>query len=57
MSIDQAAAMLGIGRARLRAVPVDAHFRMRPDALEAAIVADRESGLRPSRSSPTVARS
>ena len=39
--------MLGIGRARFARGPVDAHFRMRPDALEAAIVADRESGLRP----------
>ena len=47
LSIDQAAAMLGIGRANLRAVPVDAHFRMRPEALEAAVVADRGNGLRP----------
>ena len=47
MSIDQAVAMLGIGRANLRAVPVDAHFRMRPDALAAAIAADRDNGLRP----------
>jgi len=47
MSIDQAAAMLGIGLDNLRAVPVDADFRMRPEALEAAIAADRESGLRP----------
>jgi glutamate/tyrosine decarboxylase-like PLP-dependent enzyme len=47
VSIDQAAAVLGIGRANVRAVAADARFRMRPDALEAAIAADRERGLRP----------
>jgi aromatic-L-amino-acid/L-tryptophan decarboxylase len=47
MSIDRAAAMLGIGRANLRSVPVDDGFRMRPDALKAAVAADRATGLRP----------
>jgi glutamate/tyrosine decarboxylase-like PLP-dependent enzyme len=47
MSIDQAVAMLGIGRANLRSIPVDAEFRMRPEDLAAAIEADRGSGLRP----------
>ncbi|HEY2947453.1 MAG TPA: aminotransferase class V-fold PLP-dependent enzyme [Micromonosporaceae bacterium] len=46
LSIDQAAAVLGIGRANVRAVPVDERFRMRPDALETAVAADREHGLR-----------
>jgi len=47
MSIDKAVALLGIGCHNLCAVPVDADFRMRPDALEAAISADERQGRRP----------
>jgi aromatic-L-amino-acid decarboxylase len=47
MSIDQAVALLGIGRVGLRAVPVDDGFRMRPDALAEAIEDDLRGGLRP----------
>ena len=44
MSVPKALALLGLGRANLRLVPVDKRFRMRPDALEAAIVEDRRAG-------------
>lgn len=44
MSIPKAVALLGIGRKNLRLIAVDDKFRMRPDALQAAIVADREAG-------------
>jgi glutamate/tyrosine decarboxylase-like PLP-dependent enzyme len=37
----------GMGRARLRRIPVDAQFRMDPAALEQAIEADLAAGLRP----------
>ncbi len=47
MSVPKAIAMLGIGRANLRFIPVDDEFRMRIDALEAAIAADRRGGLLP----------
>jgi glutamate/tyrosine decarboxylase-like PLP-dependent enzyme len=47
MSIDQAVALLGIGRVGLRAVPVDDRFRVRPDALAATIEEDLRRGLRP----------
>jgi len=47
LSIDQAVALLGIGRVGLRAVPVDDGFRMRPDALAEAIEDDLRRGLRP----------
>ncbi|RWD12196.1 MAG: aminotransferase class V-fold PLP-dependent enzyme [Mesorhizobium sp.] len=47
MSIAKAVALLGIGRANLRLVPVDDQFRMRPDALQAAIAADRAAGRIP----------
>src|SRR5689334_3852972 len=39
--------LLGIGNAGLRIIPIDEHHRMRLDALEAAIVADRATGMRP----------
>ena len=38
---------LGIGRAGLRRIPVDDAYRMRVDALEAAIAEDRAAGRRP----------
>jgi glutamate/tyrosine decarboxylase-like PLP-dependent enzyme len=47
MSINKAVALLGIGRRNLRIVPSGDDFRMRPDALAAAIAADRAAGKRP----------
>jgi aromatic-L-amino-acid decarboxylase len=47
MSIGKAAALLGVGRENLRHISVDAQFRMRMDALEDAIVADRRAGRTP----------
>jgi aromatic-L-amino-acid decarboxylase len=46
-SIDKAAMTLGIGRANVVHVPVDAAFRMRVDALATAIEHDRVAGHRP----------
>ena len=46
MSVPKALALLGVGRANLRLVPVDDRFRMRPDALQAAIGEDRQAGRR-----------
>ena len=46
-SIEKAAMTLGIGRDNVVRVPADGDFRMRVDALEAAIVADRAAGHRP----------
>jgi glutamate/tyrosine decarboxylase-like PLP-dependent enzyme len=47
MSIPKALALLGIGRANLRLIPVDDGLEMRTDALEAAISADRHAGKTP----------
>jgi aromatic-L-amino-acid/L-tryptophan decarboxylase len=47
MSISKAAALLGLGRANLRLIPVDAEFRMESDALSALIRQDRSAGKRP----------
>jgi aromatic-L-amino-acid decarboxylase len=46
-SIEKGAIAIGIGQNNVRKVAVDAEFRMRPDALEAAVERDRASGLRP----------
>lgn len=46
-SIRKAAMLAGFPSDRVRAVPVDARFRMSIDALRAAVRADRERGLRP----------
>jgi aromatic-L-amino-acid/L-tryptophan decarboxylase len=46
-SIEKGAIAIGIGQKNVRKVAVDAEFRMRPEALEAAIERDRASGLRP----------
>jgi aromatic-L-amino-acid decarboxylase len=45
--VDKAAAILGIGLHNVRRVPVDDHYQMRCDALEAMIGADRAAGLDP----------
>ena len=46
MSIPKAVAMLGLGRANLRLIPVDENLRIDVSALEAAIARDRDSGRR-----------
>ncbi len=46
MSIPKALALLGLGRKNLRLVPVDAEWRMRPEALEQAIAEDLAAGRR-----------
>jgi aromatic-L-amino-acid decarboxylase len=46
-SLDKAAKIAGIGSANLRAIPVDGHFAMRPDALAAQITRDRAAGKIP----------
>jgi aromatic-L-amino-acid/L-tryptophan decarboxylase len=46
-SIDKACMTLGLGRASLVRVATNDRFELRPDALEAAIAADRAAGLRP----------
>ena len=46
-SIEKAVKIGGLGRENLRLVAVDADFAMRPDALAAAIAADRAAGHRP----------
>jgi glutamate/tyrosine decarboxylase-like PLP-dependent enzyme len=45
MSVPKALAALGTGRANLRLIPVDGAFRMRTDALAAAIERDRRAGI------------
>jgi aromatic-L-amino-acid decarboxylase len=47
-SVEKGVAVAGIGRDNLRATAVDGAFAMRPDALAAAIAADRSAGKRPS---------
>lgn len=46
-SVEKAAVVLGIGGDNCVRIPVDAQFRMRPDALREAIARDRRAGLRP----------
>lgn len=46
-SIDKAAVAAGIGLANVRHLPCDERFRMRPEALDAAIRADRHAGRTP----------
>lgn len=46
-SIDKAVILLGLGHRALRKVPADDRFRMRVDALGAAMTEDRESGITP----------
>lgn len=47
MSISKGIALLGLGRANLRLVPVDSEFRMRTDALGKMIQQDKAAGKRP----------
>lgn len=46
-SIEKAGIVLGLGRAGVRKIPVDAEFRMDVDALRRAIAEDRAAGWRP----------
>jgi aromatic-L-amino-acid decarboxylase len=46
-SVDKAVILLGLGHASLRRVEADAAFRMRPEALAAALDEDRQRGVRP----------
>jgi glutamate/tyrosine decarboxylase-like PLP-dependent enzyme len=46
-SVVKAVEMLGLGREALRLLPVDADYRLKLDALEAAIAADRREGRHP----------
>jgi aromatic-L-amino-acid decarboxylase len=46
-SVEKAAITLGMGQRNVIKIPVDAEFRMRPDALADQIAADRAAGLRP----------
>ena len=46
-SVDMALMALGFGHAALRKIPVDDLFRLRPDALEAAIREDQAAGMVP----------
>jgi aromatic-L-amino-acid decarboxylase len=47
LSVDRAALAAGVDRGNIRHIPVDNEFRMRCDALEAAISADLSAGKRP----------
>ena len=47
LSVDRAALGAGVGRGNIRHVPIDDEFRMRPDALDAAIQADLGAGRKP----------
>lgn len=46
-SVDKALRIAGLANCVVRRVPVDDCFRMRPEALEQMIIADREQGLQP----------
>ncbi|HKI03815.1 MAG TPA: aminotransferase class V-fold PLP-dependent enzyme [Thermoanaerobaculia bacterium] len=45
--LEKALHIAGMGEAQVRHVPIDDRFRMRPEALEQAIAADRAQGLKP----------
>ncbi|HSS52897.1 MAG TPA: aminotransferase class V-fold PLP-dependent enzyme [Thermoanaerobaculia bacterium] len=45
--LEKALRIAGLGDAQVRSIPIDDRFRMRPDALEQAIAADRGQGLEP----------
>ncbi|HEU4543642.1 MAG TPA: pyridoxal-dependent decarboxylase [Jiangellaceae bacterium] len=46
-TIDRAADLLGLGSAAVRRIETDTHFRVRPDAVRAAIEQDIAAGVRP----------
>ncbi len=46
-SVDKAVITLGLGHNNVVKIPVDASYRMRPDALRAAIEQDRAAGMYP----------
>jgi aromatic-L-amino-acid decarboxylase len=46
-SVEKAGIVLGIGQDGFRAIPVDAEFRMSPEALRQAIAEDRAAGFTP----------
>ena len=46
-SVDKAVILLGLGHESLRRIDADADFRMRADALDAAIGEDRRAGITP----------
>lgn len=46
-SVDKSVITLGLGQNSLRKIPCDAEFRMRPEALAAAIDEDRRAGVLP----------
>lgn len=46
-SVEKGAIALGFGQQNVRKIPVDACFRMRPEALEEAMAADAAAGKRP----------
>src|SRR5579864_6146985 len=46
-SIEKGAIAAGIGQLNVRKIPVDAEFRMKPEALAAAIEQDRSAGKKP----------
>lgn len=45
--LEKALHITGLGEAQVRTIPIDERFRMRPEALEEAIAADRSRGLKP----------
>lgn len=47
VSVDKAVDCIGLGRSALRALPTDANFEVRLDALEEAIARDKKNGIRP----------
>lgn len=46
-SVEKGAIALGIGRENVRKIPVDAEFRLQPEALSEAIEADKKAGRKP----------
>lgn len=46
-SVEKAALLAGFGRDQVRSIAVDERFAMRPDALAAAVLADRAAGRHP----------
>ena len=53
-SVEKGAIAIGVGQNNVRKIPLDDAFRMRVDALEQAIAADKAAGLRPFCVVPTV---